>query len=141
MVNWTDPNVKVSRYFTVKEMLWLPSWSRLATEADGLNDEVKANLIKLANVMDQVREYLGKPVRVHVTYRPEEYNRQIGGALRSAHTLGLAMDFDVGEDCNETRQTLLPKLEEFNLRMENINGQWVHLGADWQPGKSRFFKP
>ena len=91
--------------------------------------------------MDKIREYLGKPIKVHVTFRPLEYNRQIGGALKSAHTLGLAMDFDCGEDCNKTRKKLLPKLEEFNIRMEDINGPWVHVGCDYSPGKTRYFKP
>lgn len=142
MLDWTDPTAKVSNHFTVKECIWLPSWNRMANENDGLDDTIKTNLETLCQAMDIVRDFLGKPINVHVTYRPEEYNKQIGGATHSAHVLGLAMDFDCGEDCNETRAKLLPMLEQWNMRMENHNGPWVHLDCNPVPeGGHRFFIP
>jgi uncharacterized protein YcbK (DUF882 family) len=140
-IDWTNPLIKVSQHFSVQEALWLPSWNRMANEDDGLNDAVKANLITLMNAMDQVRDFLDKPIKVHVAYRPSAYNKQIGGATHSAHVLGLAMDFDAGEDCDDTRAALLPMLETWGMRMEKKDGSnWIHLDL-MPPNPNRYFIP
>ena len=143
-IDWTDPKAQVSKHFTVHEAIYLPTWGRLATETDGLTDEVKANLITLFAKMDIVREYFGKPINVHVTYRPEEYNKLIGGAPMSAHKFGKACDFDVsGMNCDDVRSQIMANhlLETWDFRMEMLPGSvWVHLGNDWKSG-IRYFKP
>lgn len=164
-INWLDPKAKVSKYFTVKEALWLPSWNCLHSPTE----EEKANIIKMGAKMDIVREFLGKPINTHCWLRPGkvncstfdpktiktndpikqaaldalDYNAFVKGAKRSAHKFALGVDFDCGEDCSETRKKLLAKLEAFDMRMEDIEGPWVHL--DIYPketsGGVRFFKP
>jgi len=145
MIDWQNDKDKISQYFTVHEAIWLPQWGRLATEKDGLTDEIKNNLVDLFQKMDQAREFFNTSIIVHVSYRPEEYNKLIGGAPMSAHRFGKACDFHVtGIDCFDARKQILDanKLEEWDMRMEdNAPGNWIHLGNDWQEGKSRFFKP
>ncbi len=145
-IDWTNPACKVSKFFMVHEMLYLPTWKRLANESDGLNDEIKNNLIVLAQKMDIVREYFNKPVNVHVTYRPLEYNKAIGGALNSAHSEGKASDFDImGMTCDEVRYALINNdlLKEWSMRCEkNPGSNWVHLDyRDLKPGGNRYFIP
>jgi Peptidase M15 len=148
-IDWTNPQCKVSVHFTVKEMLYLPTWKRMANEADGLNDVIKKNLIDLAKAMDIVREHFGKPINVHVTYRPAGYNKAIGGAMRSAHSDGQAMDFDIpGINCDDVRKSIndAALLEIWNMRMEDISAltsrNWVHLDRRiLASGGHRFFKP
>lgn len=145
-IDWTDPGVHVSKHFTVREMLYLPTWKRLANESDGLNDEIKANLVELGKKMDTVREYFDKGINVHVTYRPLEYNKAIGGALHSAHSDGQAMDFDVmGMTCDQVREELVSKglLDQWALRCEKTPGSnWVHLDyRQLAPGGNRYFLP
>jgi len=63
----------------------------------------------------------------------------------SPHKTGHAIDFHyIGyegkEKCAEIRKLLLPLLEKHGLRMEDIEGGWIHL--DDLPVKvNRFFKP
>lgn len=170
-INWTDPKAKVSKYFTVKEVLYLPNWNTYHVPSE----EEKANIIKMAEVMDKVREFINKPIKVHCWIRPNkancpgfdpfiikldpkakdyitkktalavlDYNSFIGStAKRSPHIFGKAVDWSCGEDCNITRQKLMSKLEEFNMCMEDIPGQWIHLDI-YEPaihGGKRFFKP
>lgn len=143
-IDWTNPKVKISKYFTVKEALYLPSWNRLANESDGLTDEIKNNLVILFNKLDKVREYFQKSINVHVTYRPEEYNKLIGGAPMSAHKIGKACDFDIsGMNCDEVRNKIMDNslLDIWNLRMEHLDGSnWIHLGNDYKNG-NRYFIP
>jgi uncharacterized protein YcbK (DUF882 family) len=92
--------------------------------------------------MDKIRDLVGKPVSVHVTFRPEAYNTLIGGAEDSAHKFGQAMDWSVnGMSCDDLRILLIPKLEEFQVRMENKPGSnWVHIDRA-QPHPNRYFIP
>lgn len=76
---------------------------------------------------------------------PEERAKKVVPA--SPHRTGHAVDFHVigfeGRDgCAKIRAMLLPHLEELGLRMENLNGGWVHLDDKPVPeGGHRFFKP
>lgn len=143
-MDWTNPKDKIAQYFTIKEALFLPTWNRMASTSDGLNDKYKSNLLKTFTIMDKIRVFLGQPIIVNVAYRPPVYNQLIGGAKKSAHMFGLAVDFHVpGMSCDEVRKKLLPKLAEFRIRMEDLPGSnWVHIDARFvPPGGLRFFKP
>lgn len=63
----------------------------------------------------------------------------------SPHKTGHAIDFHIvgfegKAGCAKIRELLLPHLEELGLRMENLDGGWVHLD-DLPVINSRFFKP
>lgn len=138
--------MKISKHFTYKEALYLPAWKRVAKKKDGLTPDIVNNLKTLFDKMDLVREYFGSPIVVHVAYRPEEYNKLIGGAKNSSHVAGMACDFHVkGVSCDEARERIIKdnKLEEWGMRMEDLPGSnWVHLDIRQPaPGRSRFFKP
>lgn len=147
MINYAD---NISKYFAWHEALLLPSWQAMHIPTQQEID----NITKSAQMMDIVREYLNTPLIVHVWLRPilnnpssshngQDYNAFIGGAPNSAHKIGLAVDFNPKDmTCEQGRQLLLPKLEEFNIRMENngVDANWIHL--DLAPVvHSRFFIP
>lgn len=139
-----QPDVKASIYFNWEELLNLPSWGRLAIIEDGITEEILDNLNNLALNMDQIRNHFNKPINVHCAYRPVEYNKLIGGAPNSSHTLGEAMDFDIiGLTCDDIRKEILNNklLETLNMRMEDRPGSnWVHLDIS-KVINNRFFKP
>ena len=149
-----DLSLPLSKYFTWKEALLLPQWGVIHIPTE----EEKKNIIEFANTLDSVREFIGLPFHVHCWIRPikancpdsrydgQNYNKFVGSvALNSAHIPGKALDFHVDNfggvnGCHEIREKLLPKLEEFELRMEDLEGMWIHL--DNAPvTKNRFFKP
>lgn len=141
-IDWTDPKSHVSKHFTVKECIWLPQWNRLANASDGLDDTVKGNLIKLCTTMDKVRELIDRPFNVHCMYRPEAYNKLVGGAVKSAHKFGRGIDFHISRcSCDDGRAILEKHLEKFGLRMEkNPGSNWIHLDdMEVLPGKNRYF--
>lgn len=148
-IDWKDPKAKISKYFTVREACWLPSWSVLHFPSE----VEQKNILLLAEKMDKVRELIGRPIKVTVWIRPllnspaytnhgKDYNAFIKGAKNSAHKDGRAVDWICpGKSCDEIRKVLVHKLVEFDLRMEDLPGSnWVH--NDSAPViNNRFFKP
>jgi hypothetical protein len=150
-LDWNNPDSKISKYFTVKEALYLPSWDVMHIPSQ---DE-KNNILKHAQNMDKIREFLGAPINVHCWIRPilnnpqsihhgEDYNALVKGAKNSSHKYGLATDYDAkGLNCDNVRTSLEPKLEGFGLRMEKMRGgNWVHNDSSEVPvGGNRYFIP
>lgn len=153
-VDWADGGTLISTSFTVHEALFLPSWRVYHIPSD----EEKQEIMKTAAAMQRIRELFNRPVVVHCWMRPtctnapgtryhgRNYNRHIGSrSMRSAHIFGRAVDFHVSgmagiAGCAAARNIILPYLEPWNLRMEDIEGGWVHI--DTNPViRSRFFKP
>lgn len=150
MINWTDPKCSISKYFTVKDACLLPSWGVLHMPSD----VEKANILRTAAVMDEIRAFLGAPILVHCWIRPgsvncpgnphhgQDYNAFIKGAPKSAHKSGLAVDWHaLKESCDTSRARLLPELERLKIRMEDLpKSGWVHIDLN-PPNPIRFFKP
>jgi uncharacterized protein YcbK (DUF882 family) len=134
----------LSKYISEQEALWLPSWSRLATEKDGLNDKIRGNIVRTAKILDKIRTLFDSPLIVSSFYRPIVYNKEIGGAPLSYHREGLACDFNIqGKSADEVRAALKPYLTKFKIRMEDLPGSsWVHIDLGMpRSEQGRFFKP
>lgn len=57
------------------------------------NGSVVRNLVRLAQYLDAVREYLGnRPITLTSVYRPPAINRACGGVINSRHLFGDAAD-------------------------------------------------
>lgn len=151
-INWEDPDSQITPHFTVREALLLPSWGvlHIPTESE------KANILRTAEKMETIREYLDNPVNVSCWIRPlsvncenprftgKNYNRAVGGAEASAHIEGLAVDFTVSRlTCDDVRFLLLDKLQDFGIRMERKPGaHWVHIDLrEPRKNQARFFFP
>jgi len=136
----------ISEYFSWKEAIYLPKWNRLAT-ADELTPEIIENLTRLFMKMDQIRHFLRYQIIVHCAFRTKKYNKEVGGATRSPHLEGKAVDFSVrGMNCDDVRSTILRYgiLEKLDLRMENNpqGSPWVHIDTrDPGPKGKRYFLP
>jgi|TARA_R100000081_G_C4784971_1_gene153929 uncharacterized protein YcbK (DUF882 family) len=58
-------------------------------------EEVYHNVVKVANQLQYLRDYLNKPIRVNSAYRSPEHNAKVGGVPKSQHLLGKAADIVV----------------------------------------------
>jgi uncharacterized protein YcbK (DUF882 family) len=58
-------------------------------------DELLPNIQKLANNLQVLRDYLDKPVKINIAYRPKWYEISKGRSGNSQHVLGKAADIVV----------------------------------------------
>lgn len=128
-------------YFKWREALWLPKWQVHAFPTSSQYQ----GIINLCHKLVVVREFLNHPIVVHCWLRPMAYNEAVGGAPASYHMAGRAIDFHVkgfetAEECQRIRWCLIPKLEQFGIRMEHIDGSWIHID-DGQVVNKRYFTP
>ncbi|MEO0771370.1 MAG: D-Ala-D-Ala carboxypeptidase family metallohydrolase, partial [Cyanobacteria bacterium J06649_4] len=96
-----------------------------------VNAGVTHRIVKLCKYMDEVRTFLGdRPIRITSGYRDPISNRRVGGASRSRHMSGDAVDFWVeGMDVVD----VFHKLKSFHPRGGLAVGNgFVHL--DLRPG-------
>lgn len=72
------------------------TWGEATHEGTRLpNQEVFDNMVRLAQLAQQARQKLGKPMRVTSWYRTRQANAACGGAKNSRHLYGDALDFTV----------------------------------------------
>lgn len=127
-----------SKYFSWAEALWLPKVMAYAAP----DDLQMSNIMKLARALDVVRDHFGRPISVDSWLRPQKYNELIGGASKSQHMIGAAIDFDVvGLSADEVRSVLTVNSNIWPYRGELGTPTWVHLdlaGTKWfWPGEKR----
>lgn len=121
--------------FTIEEVLKVNGHKKENVPAPvvyNLND-----LIKRVNALGYQ-----PPMRCSSGYRDPKHNEKIGGAPRSAHVLGMAMD--IADPTGGLKRYLMAHqelLEKNGLRMEHpldtggMTGGWCHL--DTRPVKNR----
>ena len=119
--------MQISEHFTVDECLRSSTATRLnITNKPGTEQSI--NLVRSAMLMDEVRCLLGKPVYVNSWFRCGLLNKVIGGARKSAHINGLAIDF-VCPDYGSVAKAFA-KIKASNIRYDKLIlefGRWIHI--------------
>ncbi len=55
-------------------------------------EELKYNLLELAQNLQVLRDYLDEPILINSGYRSPDHNKAVGGVKNSFHTKGMAAD-------------------------------------------------
>lgn len=116
------------KYFTIEEMT--KSSTATAKHIDNTpNQTVIDNLTKLIEiVLDPLREWYGKPIRVNSGFRCEALNEAVGGSDTSQHRLGEAADITVGT--KKGNKKLFEYIKDnlpFDQLINESNFSWVHV--------------
>lgn len=109
-----------------------------------LTSELLANLETLLAAVNQLRNIYGIPMIVSSGYRPGHYNKDAGGASKSAHLTCEAVDFH-DQDRKLTNYCLghLDLLEQCGLYMESPTSAttWLHVQTRMPKSGNRVFRP
>ena len=117
------------KYFTIEEMI--KSSTATAKRIDNTpNQTVIDSLTKLIEaVLDPLREWYGKPIRVNSGYRCKALNKAVGSkAKNSQHLYGEAADITAGsKEENEKLFNYIKDNLEFDQLINESNFSWVHV--------------
>lgn len=117
------------KYFTIAEM------TRSDTaDKQGIDNRLPKDLLPnvenlIAEVLDPLREWYGRPIYVNSGYRCPELNKVVGGVENSYHVSGCAADLDTRLSKSENGK-LFEYIKE-NLPFTELGweggGAWVHV--------------
>lgn len=128
MIDWNDEKCQVSMHFTVKDCLFLHAWNRLANiDTEGV---MLHSLAALCQKLEEIRDILKCPIRVHSMFRSVAYNlSQNIFPSEDVHSKSLAVDFDCEPvmTIEQVKTVLRPSLESLAIRMERGTPSWVHI--------------
>lgn len=119
--------MRLTEHFTLEEF----TDSQIATRRrldNTPSPQVIENLKRVAEVLEQVRELVKRPIVISSGYRSPALNVAVGGAAKSAHVNGLAADINaVGLSAHDLAQMIAASPILFDqLILEG--GRWVHIG-------------
>lgn len=118
--------MKLTPNFTLEELTSSETAVRLGLD-NTPNEAVKANLVRLAKFLEEVRRVLGRPIMVNSAYRSPEVNKAIGSRPTSQHCLGCAADIRVP---GLTPDNIVKEIIKTNLEYDQLIREfdsWVHI--------------
>jgi hypothetical protein len=118
--------VKLSPNFTLAELTHSETAERLGLD-NTPDEKVKANLVRLARILEDVRRVLGRPIMVNSAYRSLAVNKSIGSRPTSQHILGCAADIRVpGLTPNDIVKAIIKTNIEYDQLIREFDS-WVHI--------------
>ena len=118
--------MKLSPNFTLAELTHSETAERLGLD-NTPDEKVKANLVRLARMLEEVRRVLGRPIMVNSAYRSPAVNKAIGSKPTSQHCLGCAADIRVpGLTPNDIVKAIIKTNIEYDQLIREFDS-WVHI--------------
>ena len=120
----------LTEHFTLEELT--------VTDHRELNNEPseyeKANLMRLAEFLEQVKTVLGgKPIMVNSAFRSEAVNNACGSKNTSQHRLGCAADLRVpGMAPDEVVKTIIASELQYDQIIREFD-RWTHISVPNSP--------
>ena len=133
----------MSKYFKLEE--FLRSDTALRKKIDNSPSwEVIANLNRLANFLDEMREAWGSGIRVSSGFRCPALNSAVGGVQGSAHQYGNAVDISPVNGKQKEFEAFLKKWlvgkkwdQAIWEQSKSSGGRWVHFSLYSNKGEQR----
>ena len=116
--------MNLSPHFTLEELTFTDH-----REFDNTpNDQELANLVRLAEFLEQVKTLLGgKPIMINSAFRSEEVNRAVGSKDTSQHRRGCAADIRVPDMTpDEVVQTIMNSELKYDQCIREFD-RWTHV--------------
>jgi hypothetical protein len=98
------------------------------------NESEKANLIRLAIFLEQVKDLLGgKPIMVNSAFRSKAVNDSVGSKDSSQHRVGCAADLRIpGMTPDQVVQAIMGSQLEFDQVIREFD-RWTHISIPNKP--------
>ena len=123
--------MKLTKNFSLEEMYRSDTAQRCGIDNKPQTEEVVENLRALCTeVLQPLRDHLGRPVVVSSGYRCKDLNKKVGGVENSQHLKGEAADIKV-RDREELIDVMRYIMDETDfdqlIREKSGSTEWVHV--------------
>lgn len=117
------------KYFTIKELCKSTTANQYNIDNTPSENVVKNLTLLVDNILDPLREALGKPIIVNSGYRSKALNAKVKGSSTSQHLFGQAADIKIGGPSeNKKLFELIQKLKlPYDQLIDEYNFSWVHV--------------
>ena len=128
--------MKLSENFTLAEAVRSRSASKLGIDNTPNSKQIHSMTLVAKNVLQPLRNFWGRPIRVNSFFRSQKLNKKIGGARNSAHTHGKAADIEAAGVSNynlavaANTQTRATKIILEHAHKGDDESGWVHVEYD-----------
>lgn len=130
-------NLILSKNFQLREFI-RSRYSYDNTPVDGV---IYRLYFGVTNILQPLRDYLNKPIKITSGYRCPEINRAVGGANNSQHMTGNAVDFvlETNEDYTKAID-FIRKQPFFDQLINEYKGKsrWLHVSWSLTPRHQYF---
>ena len=123
----------ISKHVSEREAWGSPTATRMGIDNAPTPEHLANIKLLLENVFEPLREWAGHPIKINSLYRSAALNTAVGGASKSDHMDGCAIDIDDdfgGATNAEMFNWILENLEFDKLIWEFgdfVNPDWVHI--------------
>ena len=123
--------MKLTKNFSLEEMYRSETARRCGIDNKPQTEEVVENLRALClEVLQPLRDHLGRPVVVSSGYRCKDLNKKVGGVENSQHLKGEAADIKVSgkEELIDVMRYIMDQTD-FDQLIRETSGttEWVHV--------------
>ena len=119
----------MGKYFSIAELSASATARKRGIQNTPPQDAVVRMNVLIEMLLDPIRESWGKAITVNSGYRSPELNRIVGGAAKSQHMRGEAVDLTTGSR-NENRKLFRHILESglaFDQLINECDYAWIHV--------------
>ena len=111
---------RIAKYFSLKEMA-----NNLTS--DPIKLDLSKGLDQQGHMMDELREWYGKPMEVNSWYREKEFNKSVNGDPNSCHLSGIASDIAMLDITKEKAELYAEIWRSICIRYGVIGGVSIYL--------------
>ncbi len=103
---------------------------------------ITAEALLQAQMLQEFRDWLDRPIDVHAWYRTKSYNKSVGGVSTSSHLRGVATDWSTNTSISEERFIKYAKKWKEICEAHKVVGEaglytWgIHFGSSVKYSKS-----
>jgi hypothetical protein len=122
----------LSEHFTLQELI-VSDYALRHSISNEPTGTALLNLERLAELLEKVRDVLGKPIFINSGYRSPQVNKGVKGQLNSQHCFGCAADIKVnGLTPDQIIKKILASGIEFHQLIREFDS-WVHISIPNTP--------
>jgi zinc D-Ala-D-Ala carboxypeptidase len=123
----------ISEHVSYKEGTYSVTATRLGFDNTPDDEQLDNMELVAKEVFEPLREWVGGPIKINSFFRGSELNRAIGGAKKSQHMKGQAMDIDdnYGHTTNAEMYHWIKENLDFDQLIwefgDDDNPNWLHV--------------